>query len=262
MIPENGQKFHGCYLLTERNSEFGFQCFQSLMESEMQIVGISGINANEIRTRGEKHYGLRKLRKIFFDQSERPWFNDKFLNITLETGILGINGGIEFMLPQGFLDKRVILNLHPAPLPLNRGSHHSFWSIIEGHPMGATIHWMTEELDAGPIVDTVSMPIPDWMIAADVQVISESEAINLLKKNTGKLFWGNWSSYPQEGRTTKHFKKEILAASTIEGDKVYTGEFLLRLSRAVCNKKNGFYIKTSESIFKVTIQSVTNELEN
>jgi methionyl-tRNA formyltransferase len=44
------------------------------------------------------------------------------------------------------------LNLHPAYLPFNRGWHTPSWAILEGTPIGATLHFMRKEVDAGDIV--------------------------------------------------------------------------------------------------------------
>ena len=73
---------------------------------------------------------------------------------------------------------------------------------------------------------------------------------------------GEWSMVEQSGRITRHSKKEIVSASTINHDLDYSGEYLLRLSRAVCNKKNGFYIKTENEVYKVVIDSVRLIEEN
>jgi methionyl-tRNA formyltransferase len=45
-----------------------------------------------------------------------------------------------------------VLNLHPAYLPYNRGWHSAVWSILEGTPFGATLHFMSDGLDEGDIV--------------------------------------------------------------------------------------------------------------
>ncbi|MGH2705954.1 MAG: methionyl-tRNA formyltransferase [Actinomycetota bacterium] len=45
-----------------------------------------------------------------------------------------------------------VLNLHPAYLPYNRGWHTPSWAILEGTPYGASLHLMSEEVDAGPVV--------------------------------------------------------------------------------------------------------------
>lgn len=43
------------------------------------------------------------------------------------------------------------LNLHPALLPFNRGWHTPSWAILEGTPVGATLHWVDDAVDSGDI---------------------------------------------------------------------------------------------------------------
>lgn len=52
-------------------------------------------------------------------------------------------------------------NLHPGYLPWGRGYYPVFWALFEGTPAGATLHQMTESLDAGPIVDQIRVPYTD-----------------------------------------------------------------------------------------------------
>lgn len=44
------------------------------------------------------------------------------------------------------------LNLHPAYLPFNKGWHTPSWALLEKTPIGATLHFMSEQLDAGDII--------------------------------------------------------------------------------------------------------------
>lgn len=44
------------------------------------------------------------------------------------------------------------VNLHPAFLPWGRGWHTPTWAILDGTPFGASLHYMTSELDAGDII--------------------------------------------------------------------------------------------------------------
>jgi methionyl-tRNA formyltransferase len=50
-------------------------------------------------------------------------------------------------------------NLHPSLLPYNRGWHTPSWTILEGTPAGATLHKMSEEIDAGSIVSQREVPV-------------------------------------------------------------------------------------------------------
>ncbi|MBW3573509.1 MAG: hypothetical protein KY450_01415 [Actinobacteria bacterium] len=44
------------------------------------------------------------------------------------------------------------LNLHPALLPYNRGWHTATWAILDGTPIGATLHFMDLGVDTGDII--------------------------------------------------------------------------------------------------------------
>lgn len=52
-----------------------------------------------------------------------------------------------------------ILNCHPGLLPQVRGLDAFKWAIYEGLPLGVTLHEVTAELDAGPIVAQVRTPV-------------------------------------------------------------------------------------------------------
>ncbi|RYG41574.1 MAG: hypothetical protein EOO01_24865, partial [Chitinophagaceae bacterium] len=51
------------------------------------------------------------------------------------------------------------LNLHPAYLPFNKGWHTPSWAILEGTPYGATLHYMSEQLDEGDIIHQKQMDV-------------------------------------------------------------------------------------------------------
>jgi methionyl-tRNA formyltransferase len=71
----------------------------------------------------------------------------------LEPDLL-IAGGFRHIVPPKILDipERGAVNLHKAYLPYNRGANPNVWSIVEDTPAGVTMHYMTEELDGGPII--------------------------------------------------------------------------------------------------------------
>ena len=59
-----------------------------------------------------------------------------------------------YIIPKSILDipKYGVLNLHPAYLPYNRGWHTPIWALFEQTPIGATLHFMDEDVDTGDIV--------------------------------------------------------------------------------------------------------------
>jgi phosphoribosylglycinamide formyltransferase-1 len=55
-----------------------------------------------------------------------------------------------------------LINLHPSLLPLYRGTETYRRAIESGDQQhGASIHFVTEELDGGPVISQVSIPIED-----------------------------------------------------------------------------------------------------
>jgi phosphoribosylglycinamide formyltransferase-1 len=64
-----------------------------------------------------------------------------------------------------------MLNIHPSLLPLFPGLHTHEAALAAGHAQhGATVHFVTAELDHGPMVDQATVPVlpgdtPDTLAA-------------------------------------------------------------------------------------------------
>lgn len=72
--------------------------------------------------------------------------------------------GYNWKLPQDVLDvpRLGAINLHAALLPKYRGAHSFAWALRNADPIvGWTMHYMTAELDDGPILAQPSMPLTD-----------------------------------------------------------------------------------------------------
>lgn len=66
-----------------------------------------------------------------------------------------VSAGFRHVVPEDVLNvsKRGAINCHLSYLPFNRGMNPNVWGIIEDHPAGVSIHYMTPQVDAGPIID-------------------------------------------------------------------------------------------------------------
>ena len=90
---------------------------------------------------------------------------------------LELDLGVAFTFPRipeevAALPRRGTVNLHPALLPAYRGPN-GFRALFEGQPrLGATLHRVTPELDAGPILAQASEPTPP-----DVEPATALEAL-------------------------------------------------------------------------------------
>ena len=79
--------------------------------------------------------------------------------------------------------KSRIINLHPSYLPYCRGSKPIFFTIWNKRPVGITIHQITQELDAGPILAQKKIPIDKEMTLRDLYKLVREKFKILLRKN-------------------------------------------------------------------------------
>lgn len=62
------------------------------------------------------------------------------------------------------------INVHPSLLPRHRGPDPLFWTFQQGETeTGVSIHLMTADLDAGPIIEHLSLPLPAPIDGAKVE---------------------------------------------------------------------------------------------
>ena len=138
-----------------------------------------------------------------------------------------LKGEFLAMFPKG------CLNLHPALLPYNRGQYPNVWSIIEGTPAGATLHYMDEGIDTGDIVaqrEVAVLPtdtgksLYERLEGACVELFQE--AWPLIKTATQRR-----TPQPKQGGTF-HRTKDIEAVDAIDLDRSYTARDLINVLRA------------------------------
>jgi phosphoribosylglycinamide formyltransferase-1 len=75
---------------------------------------------------------------------------------------LVVLAGFMRILTPGFVEHYAgrMLNIHPSLLPLFPGLHTHEQALASGQPThGATVHFVTAELDHGPMVDQVAVPV-------------------------------------------------------------------------------------------------------
>lgn len=108
------------------------------------------------------------------------------------------------------------LNLHPSYLPYNKGWHTPSWSIIENTPYGATLHFMSMELDGGDIIHQKQIKIrPDAtanciyreVLKLEYEVFEEvlEDIVSLIPIRS-----------PQLSKGTSHVRKDLLDVQRID----------------------------------------------
>lgn len=152
------------------------------------------------------------------------------------------------------------VNIHPSALPYNKSRHSAFWGIMNGTPLGATIHWMDETFDTGDIIGQATFEDDGVMSADQVYKRQLSLCVELFEKYLPSTLKGNAPRMCQPPGGSYHFERDILAATTFDGSDTITMENLLRLARGTRIGPHGFYVQIGERKFKVQA-SVSEDTE-
>ena len=82
------------------------------------------------------------------------------------------------------------LNLHPAPLPRFRGPN-PHRMIYEGDPtIGAALHRMAPEFDAGPTLSVQEAPLPEEPTIESVRALYDQLIVAALDEGVARAAWG------------------------------------------------------------------------
>lgn len=64
--------------------------------------------------------------------------------------------------PPALVHRARCVNLHPGLNPHNRGWYPQVFSILNGRPLGATLHEIDEQLDHGAVIEQEQVPLHAW----------------------------------------------------------------------------------------------------
>ena len=175
--------------------------------------------------------------------------------------IIGVH--FPYIIPNEVLSipKIGFLNLHPSYLPYNKGWHTPSWAILEGTPYGATLHFMSKQLDEGDVIHQKRIEIgpTDTANSLYAKVLKLEEKVFIealpdlvsLKPNRTK----------QTHLGTSHTRKELKNMQKIDENKNATyGEMIDRLRALTTNDiSEASYIEKDGK--KYAIQIVITEVE-
>ena len=109
--------------------------------------------------------------------------------------------------------KRPIINLHMSYLPHNRGSHPSFWSIIDNTPIGITIHEINKGIDTGKIILQkkffINYKKKKFSTFKKIYSFLFIELEKLFKKNYHNIILKKYKTFPQSAGGSYHRNKDL-----------------------------------------------------
>lgn len=144
------------------------------------------------------------------------------------------------------------LNLHPAYLPYNKGWNTPSWAIIDKTPYGATLHFMTENLDEGDVIHQLELEISpndnanslyQRVLDLEIQVFKEAFPMILAKNPDRKV---------QVGAGTSYLKRDLKKVQEIDLNKTYTGENLINLIRGLTTnniEEGAYFVKHGKRFY-------------
>ena len=148
--------------------------------------------------------------------------------------------GIHFpeIVPTEVLDlaKQGFVNLHPAYLPFNRGWHTPSWAILDDTPVGATLHLMAEDIDAGDIIHQRQLDVSPSDTADSLYARLKQLELDVFIEAWPDLVAGTFSRTPQDTKAgTSHVRSDLFSDEIrrIDLDCSVSPEQLLRQLRAL-----------------------------
>src|SRR5690625_1814324 len=168
--------------------------------------------------------------------------------------IFGIH--FPYIIPSKVLEipKVGFLNLHPAYLPFNKGWHTPSWAIIDQTPYGATLHFMTEELDGGDIIHQKKLDIEPQETANSLYSKVLQLEVEVFKEAFTDLISLKPKRLKQEGKGTNKSKSDLAKIQEIDLNKCYKAEDLINKLRALTTNKIEEAAYFLENHKKVAIQ--------
>lgn len=123
-----------------------------------------------------------------------------------------------------------VLNLHPAFLPYNRGWHTPSWALLEGTPVGATLHFMDAGLDTGDVVHQERLHPSPADTANTLYAKLKRLELQVFEAAWPGLAAGSFPRVAQPAEGTAHKRADLAAEQRIDpGTPVLPGELIDRL---------------------------------
>ncbi|MCB8984706.1 MAG: hypothetical protein H6659_12830 [Ardenticatenaceae bacterium] len=180
--------------------------------------------------------------------------------------VIGIH--FPYIIPESVLaiPKIGVLNLHPAYLPYNRGWHTPSWAILEGTPVGATLHFMDAGVDTGDIVHQKKVPVSPGDTAHTLYRKLKNCELVTFQEAWPSIVSGGYVRQRQQGSAgTEHKRSELFTSEVqeIDLDQVVEAGELLRRLRALTTSQieEAAYFVENGRRFRVQVTVVEDKDE-
>lgn len=145
------------------------------------------------------------------------------------------------------------INVHPGLNPHNRGWYPQVFCILNGLPLGATIHEIDEQLDHGRIIDQVEVPLHAWDTSLDAYLrVQQAEAL-LLERSIDAILNDAYTARVPASEGNVNYRKDFDELCRIDLQEQVTFQQAIDRLRALTHGsfKNAYFIDpvTNKKVF-------------
>jgi methionyl-tRNA formyltransferase len=216
------------------NNWVAWQLARCLREQGDGIVGLV-LHPAERRTYGEQIVaasGVSAYRVFEGPELGRPETLRAIASLEPEIGVSALFG---YILRRECLDlfPSGCINVHPALLPWNRGAYPNVWSLVDGTPAGATIHYVDEGVDTGDIIAQREVSVEPTDTGESLYRRLERACVELFRETWPRIRSGDVSRTPQDKAAgTTHRVRDVRVIDEIVPDRLYPARELIDRIRA------------------------------
>ncbi len=139
---------------------------QAIVEARIPNVEIKAVISNEPNAKGLEYAEQQGIKTIIINHkryTSRGKFDNDLMNCIdqFEVDLVVLAGFMRILTPEFVQHYRGhLLNIHPSLLPLFKGLHTHERALAAGvKEHGASVHFVTEDLDGGPVITQAKVVI-------------------------------------------------------------------------------------------------------
>jgi methionyl-tRNA formyltransferase len=151
---------------------------------------------------------------------------------------------------------RGVVNVHPGYLPYNRGRNAQIWGIVEKTPVGATLHFMDEGVDTGPIIERLEVAIAPTDTGESVRLKLEQACVEVTRSGWASVRAGVTPEPQDLDEGTFHLVRDVEGIREIDLDAQVRAGDLIDLLRALTSppQANGAFFETPGGRVRIRVE--------
>lgn len=172
--------------------------------------------------------------------------------------IFGIHFPYIISKPLLSIPKVGFLNLHPAFLPYNKGWHTPSWAILDKTKYGATLHFMSNDLDAGDIIAQREIEVKPNVTANELYQSVLKVEEQLFKDSFTNLLTLKPTRTKQVKEGTSYNKRDLAKVQKIDlNEKIFASDLIDKLRALTTNNiDEAAYFIVDEKKYRVQVNIV------